>query len=148
MKGYLNDFITDANLTNEAGSTIKKLIMYAEPLEELRATLLDEGVDGIFAVGVPIVEPKMDHDQTPYRYVFHVPVSVWCITKYDGAGNITIQGTNLKWKMENELRRVVQENPIGSQYAVERVRNTDVRLGGEVLYGNEVTISFTRSPTA
>jgi hypothetical protein len=148
MKTYLETYVTDANLTDENGDEVSWRAIFSEPPTRIYDYYLRRNVDLVLAVAVPRIEPLLNSDQEPYGYIFHIPVTAWCVDKYDNKGVLQVRGATLKWTAELEVRNVLASYPTGSQYGLEDARQVDVELGAEKLYGVELTINYKRSTTA
>lgn len=150
MKTYLEAYYTGSNVTLDDGSTGAEWhVMYGRPVEFIWEILLEKHADVLLTVeeGTPAT-PIINSDLVARGYEQSIPVRAWCIDKYDGSWTQTITGTVLKAKVEIEMRLILETYPAGSQYRIERMQNVDEDLGGDRLYGLEVTVNYRRSITA
>lgn len=91
-----------------------------------------KGVAIIFAIDQPTSEPEMGHDLTPVGYRESVPTHV-----------LTLD-TQLQWLAEAELRRIVEENPLGSIRTLERKTSTVHNFGSTQLFDTEFILNYWR----
>jgi len=131
-KVYLETYLSDSALPNY-------IVAYGNPDYPITRVFKEKGIDVVFSIGEPNSTPLMGHDQTPYGYEEHIPITIFCIDK----SNIT--GTKLKWQAETELRRVLETYPLGSLRSLERRRDNDTRLGSTILYSTELILNYRRS---
>jgi hypothetical protein len=133
-KVYLETYLDDDVLPNY-------IIAYGEPNYPLLAVFKTRSLDLAFTIAEPESRPKMDFDHEPYGYEEHVGVHILTVDK------LNISGTKLKWQGETELRRVLEENPLGSLRSFERRRSTNRDLGGVILYDTEWMLTYCRDTT-
>ena len=139
-KVYLETYLDGSNLTADDGSTqVKYIVMYANPDYPLERVFIDRYVDLIYAIDQPDSKPLLGHDQTPYGYEEHVPITIWTIDK------IGISGVKLFWKAEAELRRITENFPFGSLRTLDRRRPNTIDLGSTKLYSAEFILNYRRA---
>lgn len=144
-KTWIDTYWTAANVTKDDGSTLASTAcMYADPnyplLLEFRAPTAP--VDGLILIGEPNSTPMMDPvTRGPYGYEEHIPITVATIDKTG------VTGTKLKWKIEAELRRIAETQPLGSVRSFERRGDKDQRLGSTVIYMTEWVLNYRRDTT-
>jgi len=131
-KVYLETYLSSSALPNY-------IVAYGNPDYPITRVFKEKGIDVIFSISEPNSTPLMGHDQTPYGYEEHVPITIFCIDK----SNIT--GTKLKWQAETELRRILETYPLGSLRSLERRRDNDIRIGSTILYSTEFILNYRRS---
>ena len=149
MKSYLDTYYTASNVTIDDATTYAQvLIQYGTPLEQVRENFINQSFDVVISLEEPLVEPLMDSDQTPYGYEFDVPVRVYTVDKRDADDSLTVTGTILKFTVEAELRRILEDQPAGSQYSMSRGRVVSQYLGGDMIYGSEYIVNYRRSISA
>ena len=133
-KVYLETYLSDTALPNY-------IVAYGKPDYPLIKVFKTKGVDLVFSIGEPESTPLMNPDFSPYGYEEHVPITTFCIDKDN------IEGTRLKWQAETELRRVLEEHPLGSVRTLDRRRDNDTRLGSIILYSTEYIFNYRRDTT-
>jgi len=144
MKTYIDTYARAAQITKDDDSTAATFAMIWEnppyPLyQEFRATA--NAVFGLYVVGEPNTTPLPGMLQTPYGFKEEVPVHVCTVNTVDYAG------ATLQWKMEAELRYVVQQNPGGSLLTLNRRASHDRMVGSVWMYDNEWVITYKRDLT-
>jgi len=133
-KTYLETYVDNLN-------PARYMITYDMPNYPITRVFIDRSIDIVFSIGDPNSTPLMGHDRAPYGYEENVPITIFCIDKYD------IVGAKLKWAAEAELRRVCETYPSGSQRGLERRRNNDQVLGSTMLYSTEYVLNYRRDLT-
>ena len=98
-------------------------------------------MDLTFAVDNPTTEPEVDWDGYIIGYTEKVPIIIQCPTKQG------ITGNRLRWQADAELRRVLENNPLGSYRSISRSEPFDQMLGSHMLYGIKVTLTYSRDVT-
>jgi len=140
-KVYLETYLDNSNLTEDDDWTeVTFIVAYADPDYPL-IRVFAELVDLVFAIGDPDSIPLKNADHSVYGYEEHVPITVWCVDKSG------ITGTKLKWKAEAELRRILEEHPLGSIRSFERIQDYDQNLGSTVLHSRKFILKYVRDTT-
>jgi len=129
-KDYWEDYLDSDNLQNHSW-----IVCYSDAPYPLVRVFKDKGVDIIFTVSQPVTEADVGHDLTPVGYNEHVPTHV-----------VTLD-TKLQWLAEAELRRIVEENPLGSIRTLERKSTVTHNLGSTQLFDTEFTLNYWRDTT-
>ena len=141
-KVYLEQYIDNANLTEDDDSTtVKFIVAFAFPDYPWLRVFQDKSVSLVFAIGKPDSDAIIDSDRYIIGYNEHVPIFTFAINK----ANIT--GTKLNWKAEAEFRRVVEEYPLGSNRTIQKIQDAEQNLGSTVVYGSEYILSYERDKT-
>mgnify|MGYP000209185495 CR=1 FL=1 len=143
-KVYLDTYLDSSNITHDDDSTAATiLVAFGFPDYPLiRVFDPDEkDVDVVFSIEEPNSTPLMGHDQTPYGYEEHVPITICCVDKPG------VTGTKIKWKAEAELRRVLETYPLGSMRILENRSDTTQRIGGTTIYMTTWVLTYKRSTT-
>jgi len=143
-KVYLDTYLDSSNITHDDDSTAATiLVAFGFPDYPLiRVFDPDEkDVDVVFSIEEPNSTPLMGHDQTPYGYEEHVPITICCVDKPG------VTGTKIKWKAEAELRRVLETYPLGSMRILEKRSDTTQRIGGTTVYMTTWVLTYKRSTT-
>ena len=141
-KDYLQTYLTAGNLTKDDDATpISFIVAFGEPDYPITKVFLTKGIDLVFSIGDPTSTAEIDTDQVPWGYEERLPITVTAINKTG------ITGEKLRQKAINELRRVTQEHPTGSQRAMVEERPDEQRLGSTVLYQQTFILNYRRDTT-
>ena len=142
-KTFLDTYLVAANMTKDDDSTALEIIVcFGKPEYPLSRVFKEKGVDGIFSIAEPDSRALIDATtQAPRGYDESVPIDIMTIDKTG------ITGTEVKDKMEIELRRIVENNPAGSQRSLLRRGDQDKRLGSTVLYSTRFVMRYVRDTT-
>ena len=144
IKAYLDSRVEPANLTKNDGATQATVaVMFEDPPYHLRHEFraASSPVQGLYVVGAPDSEPLHSGALTPSGYRESVPIHVVTMD-CTGCG-----GEQLRWKMEAELRRVVETYEVGSHTNLQRRSKQDVNLGSEKLFDTLWTLQYERGTT-
>ena len=143
-KVYLEEYITDANLTEDDDSTpVYYIIAYEKPSYPLVSVFRLKGVDLVFSILTPTSEPIFSGDHIIRRYKESVPIETFCIDK-----GTRITGTKLRWKASEELREVFKDHPTGtSERPLKDEAPNDINLGSTTLYSQHFTFNYYRGVT-
>ena len=116
--------------------------IYEKPDYPLHLELQEpSAIDLLVTVGKPTSTPMMKHDLTPRGYEEQVPIKIYAINKTGISGSLAV------WEGEDELRRIVDENPTGSQRGLKGLRDNDQNLGSTTLYCTECLLTYRRDTT-
>lgn len=143
-KVFIDTYIRDAQVTKDDDSTQATwACIFNDPpyhlSHEFRAA--STPVQGLYVNGMPESIPWMDVDQVPCRYEENVPIHICTVN------STACTGTALQWKMEAELRYQCEQQPTGSQRALNRRSDLSRDLGGMWLYDTLFTLSYVRDIT-
>lgn len=144
VKDYLDLRVADANLTKDDGATqaswaaIFKSDKYRLAWEFRAAS---SPVQGLYVVGQPDSTPLLSGSATPRGYEEVVPIDVCAVDSEDCGGE------QLMWKMDAELRRVVETYEIGSTCNFTRRAPNTVSLGSDTLYNITWFLKYRRGLT-
>ena len=144
VKDYLDLRVTASNLTKNDGSTqISYAVIFENPPYHLRHEYRASSspVQGLYVVGSPATETLLGASTSPLGYEEHVPIHVATMDS-TGCG-----GEQLRWKMNAELRNVVETYQIGSNTNLLRQRDQTINLGSDPLYDTTWDLSYRRSTT-
>lgn len=97
-----------------------------------------KNVDGVYAVGTPKSSAITDYDGSIIGYSEFVPVKIETINKTG------ITGDFLRWRMERELRYILETHPAGSYYSVETLTPQDQDFKSWKLYGVTCNVTYER----
>ncbi len=106
-KVYIETNDTPANITKDDGSTQASYILqFEKPPSPLKKVFFDpKNVDGIYTISTPTSEALVDWKKETYAYTETTPIEISATTKQG------ITGDKLRWKMEEELRRITETYP-------------------------------------
>jgi len=115
---------TDTYVISLTSTQVSFIVAYGNPDYPLVRVFIDKAVDLVFSIGTPDVEGL----PVGIGYLEKVPITIWTIDKTG------ITGTELRWKAEAELRRIIETYPLGSLRSWERISDNEKNLGGTILY--------------
>jgi len=141
MKVYFETYLSDSALTRDDGHLASYILAFGHPDYPMIRVFKDKGVDLIFMIDNPTTTPLVSGDQVPYGYRELVPVTPSCIDKQQ------VTGPKLRWMATAELRRIGEENPVGSIRHNSVERPTQHRLGSHVLYQQTHVWEYVRDTT-
>jgi hypothetical protein len=114
----------DTYVLSLTSTQVTFIVAYGNPDYALERVFLDKDVDLVFSIGTPDVESL----PVGIGYVEKVPITIWTIDKTG------ITGTELRWKAEAELRRIIETYPLGSLRGTEKISDNEKNLGSTILY--------------
>lgn len=142
-KTWLATYLNAANMKLDNGTTNASTIIafdhppYDCPLTQL---FLTKAVDGIFSVGKEPAEALYTYDHYPYAFIESVPITCMAVNKSG------LTASNLVEQMEQEIRHVATDHPLGSVRSVETIRHlTPENIGGAQLCSSTVVIRYKRA---
>ena len=115
---------TDTYVISSISTQVSFIVCYGNPDYPIERVFIDKNVDLVFSIGTPDVESL----PVGIGYVEKVPITIWTIDKTG------ITGTELRWKAEAELRRIIETYPLGSLRSWERISDNEKNLDGTILY--------------
>jgi len=142
-KAFLDDKLTAANMKEDDDLTnASYIVAFSDPPYPLKLVFFgDKDIDIVFSVDTPTTTPKLDWDGTIIGYRETVPISIYTVDKTG------ITGTELRWKAEAELRRIVETYPMGSYRSLDRVAKNDKWMGGWILHSVTYNLTYERDTT-
>jgi len=146
-KVFLTTYLTAGNMKEDNGATDAAFIVhFSDPPYPLKLVFFgDKNIDIIFAVDTPVSTAKLDWDGYIIGYRETVPIHIFTVDKTG------ITGTELRWKAEVELRRIVETYPIdpaASFYrSLNRINKNDVWMGGWILHSVTYNLTYERDTT-
>jgi hypothetical protein len=129
-KDYWETYLDSDNLQSHS-----YIVCYSDPPYPLVRVFKDKNVAIIFAVSQPTTEEEVGHDLTPVGYEEHVPTHV-----------LTLD-TELQWLAEAELRRIIEEHPLGSIRTLERKSTVTHNFGSTQIFDTTFTLNYWRDLT-
>lgn len=144
VKAYLDLRVTDANLTKDDDATQAS---WAAIFESSRYRLAWEfraassPVQGLYVVGQPTSVPLLGASRSPYGYEETLPIHVCAVNSKDCGGE------QLMWKMDAELRSIVQDFEIGSACNFTTRTPNTMSLGSDILYNITWDLQYRRGLT-
>lgn len=142
-KVWLDTYITDANITkNDDDTEALKIVVYGTAdYPVTRVFKSPKNMYVVFAVGKPETTPLVGHDKTITHYRENVPITIYTVDKTDASGTQTL------WKAEAELRRVAESYPEGSLRILKHMRDSTLKVGGDIMYSSEYLLTYVRDTT-
>lgn len=137
-KVFIQEHLEPLHLVKDDGSTlVSYAVIYAYPPYPLIEEFMhpEYPVDLLYLIGCPTTQPLLVHT----RYLEAVPITICCIDKSG------ITGTKLKWTAENELRRIFEVYSFGSFRSLDRIGDSDERLGSTIMYQTTLTLNYRRT---
>jgi hypothetical protein len=143
LKDLITAHINPIVITKDDNVTMATYIIEYEspPWIILQDFIITQGYDLVFTVGRTLVTPKRFLQGVPLIYDGRYPVSTWCVDKTG------ITGTKLKWKADEELERVFEDNPGTFSQAIDLSQDDDHVLGSVMLYNTRHIIKHKRYRT-
>ena len=141
-KIWLDDNLTADNMELDNGVTdasVKTMfagIPFFCPAEQLFLTL---DYDGVMSIDKRSATQLTTYNNYPYAFIETVPITC---TAVDKAG---LTATNLLEQMEQEIRHVCTNHPIGSIRSISSTEYKSTDIGGTRLWETTVTIKYTRA---
>jgi len=143
-KVFLDTYITDANLTDDAAGALTNTVMYAYPPYPKELIFSDNysGFSVVFFVDKPTSKARYSSAKSIYAYEESIPVHVHAVDKTGVTAEL------LLWKAETELRTILQTYPdVTNLRILPTVKDHTVREGSTVFYGFTLTFSYVRNIT-
>ena len=145
MKLWIETYDNTLNVTKDDGVSLAKYIVcYGMPDYPLDLVFFgSKNVDGIYACDNPTSTPLLDSDadHTTYGYREQVPMHILTVDK------VGVTGTKLTFTLEAELRRILEDHPLGSLRGLNQTRSHDRDMGGWKLYDKEYVVDYERDTT-
>jgi hypothetical protein len=142
QKAYLDAYWSNSHCEDDGGQNLGRVVMYADPDYPLSMELESPStVDLVITVAKPESKPLRGHDFTPYGYEEAVPVGIWSMDKANVTAVKAVQ------QGEAELRRILEDHPLGSLRGFETTREGTKTMGSAVLYGTEYKVTYLRDTT-
>ncbi len=141
---YLTAYYESANVLEDDDVTEATVInCYSNPNYPLKLVFDTKNIDGIYSVGTPTSNALPDWRGYIYAYDEEIPIEIFTCDKTG------ITGTNLRWSMENELRRIVQTYPLyglyGTYRTISRMAENEQDMGGWKLYSVKYLVPYLRA---
>jgi hypothetical protein len=132
--------IQDANILKDDGMTQATwIVAYGYPNYPVERVFFGtKNVDLLVALIKPRSLPLFGASFSPWGYEEHLPVHVRAPTKQG------ITGTKLMWQGEAEVRRILQNNPLGSRRYLGESRPIRDEIS-DTIPGVEFTFSYRRN---
>jgi len=146
-KVFLTTYLTAGNMKEDNGATNAAFIVhFSDPPYPLKLVFFgDKNIDIIFAVDTPVSTAKLDWDGYIIGYRETVPIHIFTVDKTG------ITGTELRWKAEVELRRIVETYPIDAAVdtyrSLNRVSKNDRWMGGWIRHSVTYNLTYERDTT-
>lgn len=146
-KIFLDTKLTAANMKEDDTVTNAAFIVsYADPPYPLKLVFYGtKNIDIIFTVDTPTTTPKVDWDGTIIGYKETVPIHIFTVDKTG------ITGTELRFRAEVELRRIVETYPVDpavdTYRSLDRISKNDRWMGGWILHSVTYNLTYERDTT-
>jgi len=141
-KVWLETWLTPANLTKDDGVTqVTFIVCFGMPDYPIERIFKDKNVDLVFSVSKPDSTPIIDSTHYVIGYSEEVPITTFTVNKSG------ITGTKLNWKAETELRRISENNPLGSLRQFKKLSDSEQNLGSTTLYSSLYQLTYERDKT-
>jgi len=146
-KVFLDTKLTAANMKEDDNVTnAAYIVSYADPPYPLKLVFYgDKNIDIIFTVDTPTTTPKVDWDGTIIGYKETVPIHIFTVDKTG------ITGTELRFRAEVELRRIVETYPVDpavdTYRSLNRISKNDRWMGGWTLHSVTYNLTYERDVT-
>jgi len=138
-KTWLDTYITGTNLKHNDGSTNATYITHwKDPPYVMDKVFWVKGIDLCFSVGRGKSKPVIDSDHYCVGYEESISIFPSAVDK------VGVSGENLMWQGERELRRIAEEQPLGSIRNFETMNPATVNLGSTTLYTVECVLYYER----
>jgi hypothetical protein len=140
-KTFIDTHVTDSNITKDDGTTEASWISkYADPNYPLeRVFFSPKNVDGMYLIDTADSTAITDWKHETYSYEEKLPITANCVTKHG------ITGNKLRWKMEEELRSIVEDYPVPSVRRFNRLTPQDIRHGLFTVYSVQYNLEYKRA---
>ena len=141
-KVWLETYILNANLTKDDDATqVTFIVCYGMPNYPIERVFKDKNVDLVFSITKPDSTPIFDSTHYVIGYSEEVPITTFTVDKTG------ITGTKLNWKAETELRRISENNPLGSLRQFKKLSDSEQNLGSTILYSSLYQLNYERDKT-
>jgi len=140
-KLYLDTYLTAANITKDDDATEAPVItQFERPPYPLKFIYFwPKYRDGVYTILTPTTTPILDYTEVIYGYKESVPIEISCVSRPG-----TITGDLLRYKMEEELRNVVETYPRGSRRSLTRLHQTVRDQGNFKLHTVTYNLNYKR----
>ena len=143
-KVFMDTYLTAGNIKEDDTITNAAFIVqYSDPPYPMKLVFYgSKNIDVVYSVDTPVSTPHLDWKKEIYAYTETVPVHINTVDKTG------ITGTELRWRAEVELRRIVETYPLGSVRTLDRVTKSDKWMGGWLLHGVTYNLAYKRAVDA
>jgi hypothetical protein len=140
---YLKEYLDGSALTDDVGENeVKYIVVYGDPGYPVTKVFGEpKNVTVVFTVEEPESSPLVDFDGSIYGYDESLPIKISCIDKQG------VTATKLKWKAEEELRRILEGYPFGSFRSLTRRSGSASYFGASVFYETTWVLHYSRDTT-
>lgn len=142
-KTFLTTYLTAGNMLEDDDATPAAFIVhFSDPPYPLKLVFFgDKNVDIIFSIDTPTTTSVLNWDGYIIGYREAVPIHIFTVDKTG------ITGTELRWKAEVELRRIIETYPMGSYRSLNQITKNDQWMGGWTLHSVTYTLTYERDTT-
>jgi hypothetical protein len=136
-KVYLDTYLTPANIS---GDYLTCFDGADYPSKYLFLATLGVDTDAVISIGKEAATPLLDYNHKAYAFVESALINIYAVNK------VGITATNLVEQIEQEIRHVITDHPIGSIRSIQATKHTPIDLGNKTyLWNTTVTIKYTRA---
>lgn len=139
---FLTTYLSAAAITEDNGTTLAPYtICYENPPYPLKRIFYDKANDACITLGAPTSESEKTFDGSVKGYLEHVPITIYTIDTQ------TVTGEMLIWKIEAEIRRVVETYWTGSFRSIGGIKPNSHPFDGWTLYSKTYDLTYERDKT-
>jgi len=139
-KIWLDDNLDPNNMELDDGLTNASVITcFSDADYPLTQVFLTKAVDGVFSIDRRAAKQLSTYNHYPYAFEETVPITCYAIDKTG------LTATNLIEQMEQEIRHVCTDHPLGSIRSIESTDPTFTDIGGVKLWHTTVVIQYKRA---
>jgi len=142
-KLYLDEYLNDSAIVDNDGTQLDYAVIFNDPPYHLRHEFrtAHTPIYGLYIINQPTnSEALLNANQTPYGYDEDVPIEICTVD------SLNVTGVALNWRMEAELRKVLEEHPTGSQRKLQK-REPLTIMGSDRIYRTQWTMPYRRGTT-
>lgn len=137
---WLSTYMNTGNLKKNNGTTLAATwSMFAGGETYLPTLFKTKAIDGVFIIDKAASKPRETDKHYPYAFDETVPITCYAIDKS------TVTATNLVEQMEQEIRHVATDHPLGSIRSIDSTNHKWTDIGGVKLWETTVTIKYSRA---
>lgn len=140
-KLWLDTYLEPSDLELDNGTTdaVVKTMFSNPPEIPISQLFITKTIDGVFSIDKQAAEPINAYDHSPYAFIETVPITCYAVDK---AG---LTATNLIEQMEQEIRHVCTDHPLGSLRSIQSTGYRCTNIGGVKLWEATVTVRYIRA---
>jgi len=143
-KIYLDEYLDEDSMTFDNDTTLATYtVMYAYPPYPLWLIFKNPlNYDVVYFIDKPTSTPEsVDWDGSILGYKESIPIHVHALNKTG------LTAEKLLWKAEAELRKILEEHPVGSYRSITVTKTNNIQFNGVVFHGFTLTLNYVRDTT-